>query len=50
VETRKEGRKKTYTLTEQGRESARIACEYFCRAYGEIFQEHGSEQKAKVTQ
>jgi DNA-binding PadR family transcriptional regulator len=40
VETRKEGRKKIYTLTDQGRESSRVACEYFCRAYGEIFQEH----------
>ncbi len=50
VETRKEGRKKTYTLTDQGRESARVSCEYFCRAYGEIFQEHGYEQKAKVVQ
>jgi len=50
VETRKEGRKKTYTLTEQGRESARVACEYFCRAYGEIFQEHGSEEKVGVVQ
>jgi len=51
VETRKEGRKKTYTLTEQGKESARVSCEYFCRAYGEIFQEHGSEaQKANIIQ
>ena len=50
VETRKEGRKKIYTLTEQGRESARVACEYFCRAYGEIFKEHDSEEKAKVVQ
>jgi DNA-binding PadR family transcriptional regulator len=41
VETRKEGRKKIYNLTAQGKESARISCEYFCRAYGEIFQEHG---------
>ena len=48
VETRKEGRKKIYRLTEQGRESARVSCEYFCRAYGEIFQEHDSEQKAKL--
>ena len=50
VETRREGRKKTYSLTEQGRESARVACEYFCRAYGEIFQEYGSGQKADVMQ
>ena len=48
VETRKEGRKKIYRLTGQGRESARVSCEYFCRAYGEIFREHASEQKAKV--
>ncbi len=41
VETRKEGRKKIYSLTSQGKESARISCEYFCKAYGEIFREHG---------
>ena len=50
VETRKEGRKKIYSLTVQGRESARVSCEYFCRAYGEIFQEHSSALKAKVVQ
>ena len=48
VETRKEGRKKIYSLTVQGRESARVSCEYFCRAYGEIFQEHGREQKVNA--
>ncbi len=50
VETRREGRKKIYSLTVQGRESARVSCEYFCRAYGEIFQEHSSAQKAKEVQ
>jgi len=40
VETRKEGRKKIYSLTERGREGAMRACEYFCMAYGEIFREY----------
>lgn len=44
VETRQEGRKKIYTLTEQGRRGAVEACEYFCRAYGEIFKEYGPEE------
>lgn len=39
VETRKEGRKKVYSLTERGRVGAIKACEYFCKAYGEIFRE-----------
>ena len=50
VEARKEGRKKVYTLTVQGRESAKVSCEYFCRAYGEIFPEHGTGQKVEVVQ
>jgi DNA-binding PadR family transcriptional regulator len=41
---RKEGRKKVYSLTEQGRAGAIRACEYFCRAYGEIFREYGPEE------
>ena len=40
VETRQEGRRKIYRLTDEGRDSAERACEYFCRAYGEIFQEY----------
>ena len=39
VETRQEGRRKIYRLTERGRTGAMEACEYFCRAYGDIFQE-----------
>lgn len=39
VEVRQEGRRKFYHLTDSGRQGAIRACEYFCRAYGEIFKE-----------
>ena len=39
VESRIDGKKRVYQLTEAGREGALKACQYFCRAYGEIFQE-----------
>ena len=48
VVTRKEGRKKIYSLTERGRDGAIRACEYFCRAYGEIFREFGPEATQQV--
>jgi DNA-binding PadR family transcriptional regulator len=48
VVTRKEGRKKVYSLTEQGRAGAIRACEYFCRAYGEIFREYDPEEIQQV--
>jgi len=37
---RREGRKKIYYLTPQGREGALRACQYFCNAYAEIFKEY----------
>jgi PadR family transcriptional regulator PadR len=40
VETRKEGRKKIYQLTEAGQAGAMEACEYFCTAFGDIFREY----------
>ncbi len=43
VETRQEGRKKVYHLTNRGREGAVKACEYFCTVYGEIFKEYSPE-------
>lgn len=43
VEARREGRRKIYSLTEQGRDGALLACQYFCRAYGEIFKEFAPE-------
>jgi len=39
VESRIDGKKRVYRLTEEGREGTLKACQYFCRAYGEIFQE-----------
>jgi DNA-binding PadR family transcriptional regulator len=40
VEAKREGRRKVYQLTESGKEGTLRACEYFCRAYSEIFQEY----------
>jgi len=34
------GRRTNYHLTAEGREGVKRACEYFCRAFGEIFEEH----------
>jgi DNA-binding PadR family transcriptional regulator len=50
VEASREGRKKVYHLTVEGRESAEEACGYFCSAYGEIFQEYspGLAEKAQA--
>lgn len=42
VDSRKVGKKRIYQLTEEGREGVIRACEYFCRAYGEIFKEFAS--------
>jgi len=42
------GRRKVYSLTEQGRQGAIRACEYFCRAYGEIFEEYGPQETHPV--
>jgi PadR family transcriptional regulator PadR len=39
VTSRQDGRRKVYSLTEEGRAGAVEACEYFCRAYGDIFDE-----------
>lgn len=39
VESRNEGRRKLYHLTQLGSEEVVKACEYFCKAYKEIFEE-----------
>jgi DNA-binding PadR family transcriptional regulator len=44
VETRREGRKKFYVLTDSGRKGVVEACEYFCTVYAEIFREYGAEE------
>ncbi len=38
VDSKKEGRKTIYTLTEKGKQGKNEAMEYFCRAFGEIFE------------
>ena len=38
VETRKEGRKKIFKLTEAGHAGAMEACEYFCSVFGDMFR------------
>jgi len=42
VEWRRRGRKKVYSLTEEGRRGSLEACQYFCAAYGDIFREFES--------
>ena len=39
VSMEKKGRTTTYTLSTEGKEGLEKACEYFCSAFGEIFQE-----------
>jgi DNA-binding PadR family transcriptional regulator len=43
VKSSVKGRKITYHLTEKGERGMRNACRYFCRAFGEIFQEYAHE-------
>jgi len=40
VESETKGRKTSYHLTEKGRKGIQRACKYFCKAYGEIFEEY----------
>lgn len=40
LESKKEGRVTTYQITDEGRKGIQAACEYFCKAFGEIFEEH----------
>lgn len=47
IEARREGRRKVYSLTRSGREGVEKACAYFCRAYGEIFEEYGEREQAQ---
>jgi PadR family transcriptional regulator PadR len=47
IEARREGRRKVYSLTRSGREGVEKACTYFCRAYGEIFEEYGEREQAQ---
>ena len=46
VKSAKEGRKKVYTLTEEGHKGAMEACEYFCTVFGDMFREY-NQMKAE---
>lgn len=39
IEGEKQGKKVVYSLTGKGKEGIEEACKYFCRAFGEIFEE-----------
>ena len=47
IESDKKGRVTTYQITEAGREGFHLACEYFFRAFGEIFQEQNQIKTAR---
>lgn len=47
IKSKKEGRVTNYHITEKGRKGIQTACEYFCRAFGEIFTEHMEVEKNK---
>jgi DNA-binding PadR family transcriptional regulator len=40
VEMVRKGRNTTYTLSDKGVKGLKKACEYFCKAFGEIFKEY----------
>jgi len=42
IKREKQGKKVIYSLTDKGREGIKKACQYFCNAFGEIFEEHKS--------
>jgi len=39
IKSKREGRVTNYHITEKGKKGIQAACEYFCKAFGEIFQE-----------
>lgn len=42
IKGEKQGKKVIYSLTDEGREGIEEACKYFCKAFGEIFEEYKS--------
>jgi DNA-binding PadR family transcriptional regulator len=46
IEMERHGRATVYSLSKEGKKGLEQACEYFCSAFGEIFQE-SREQKRK---
>ena len=47
IESKKEGRITSYHISGKGRKGVKTACEYFCRAFGEIFVEHMEVGRSK---
>ena len=47
IDVKKEGRTTSYSLTEKGVKELRKACEYFCFAFGEIFEKHSAERSKR---
>jgi len=47
IKSKKEGKVTNYHITEKGRKGIQTACEYFCRAFREIFTEHMKVEKSK---
>jgi len=47
IELKREERTINYHITEKGRKGIQRACEYFCIAFGEIFQERMEANKSK---
>ncbi len=47
IKSKKEGRVTNYYITEKGNKGISTACEYFCKAFGEIFQERMEVRKSK---
>ena len=47
IKSKKEGRVTNYHLTAKGRKGIQTACEYFCKAFGEIFAERMEVGKSK---
>ena len=48
VEMEKKGKRTVYRLSEAGREGLDDACQYFCNAFGEIFQEYNIKQPSNI--
>jgi len=47
IKSKKEGKVTNYSITETGKRGIQKACEYFCKAFGEIFQERMESGKSK---
>ena len=49
IQSTKKGRIITYTITEKGKNGFQLACTYFYKAFGEIFQEQKQVSPPKIS-